>query len=757
MRIECITPVEEQEYLALVDVEKDKVRPEAEAVRASRIQAEAPRLAEQQNITVDEAAEVIRSRSTGKLQPDDVIRFQSLGNVAVSSILTDSVKYDNLSCADPLEPEEGTCKAKFFANTDSGTPLIHSMLHGGIKYYLQNNSGITASLKLTTDEVIYGIQQFLSDGSLSTEQWCGLLMEGELKYLEVSKVIDFLSAELSFPSAVLLKEFLDYQARTETGEGFDKLIKEAGYKFLIGYKEHNLNETIALTEKAMMAVSGQWPYFLYGNVLSYSTYEKPTWLSGGADDAEPPEIPVIKPYSRNSLYLRAEQSVQFYKRKPMKNCEEVTATTIPMQPRVVSSLLDHPEPLAPIVTGLVTHPIITNDGRLIEQEGIDEKTRLLVQYGGQKFDTVPDNIGREDAHQASVRIFSTLFDEFCFRKNDEQESLYQICALALLLTGIFRKAIFEYAPGFLIVANVQGSGKTTLARIIHTILTGKDMPVSSLGAGSEEMKKELLATLMQSPAMVCYDNILDGSEVNDPILAKVITSPSYKGRILGKTQEATVPTNTVITMTGNNVTLSADLVRRFITIALTAEIERPETRVYKYANVVQHCLNNRKEIVRDCLIITKAYFNDGCPVPPELSKSSGFNQWDRMVRFPLFWTTGIDVIGSMEENRKHSTENVALVQVINVLSEFFSENLFTASQVMDFVEGNSPADIDIINSVKEGFTNLSSKSLKSIRSLTWVLKKMEGRLIDNMTLRRESSRNRADKFYIKKNKNGGPV
>ena len=128
MQIESITPVEEQAYLAFVDMEKDKVRPEAEAIREARIRVEAPKLAEEQNISVKEASEVIRSRSSGKLQPEDIVQFQSLGNVTVSFIFEDIRKYDKQSCADPLEPEKGTSKAKFFANTDNH-PRIHLQIY----------------------------------------------------------------------------------------------------------------------------------------------------------------------------------------------------------------------------------------------------------------------------------------------------------------------------------------------------------------------------------------------------------------------------------------------------------------------------------------------------------------------------------------------------------------------------------------------------------------------------------------------------
>lgn len=757
MRINSITAVEEGAYLALLEMEKEKVRPESEAIKERRVKTEAPKLAKIQNITVEKAAEVIRDRLEGKLQPDDVIQFQEHGSVSVSSLLADTSKFDTQYCADPLEPEEGTGKALFFANKDNDKPpLIHSMLHGGLNYYLQhdsdaiakNYSGAPAPSKLTKNDVIHSLTGILSHEELSSEQWCGILCSANLNQTDNDSVIGFLSQTIGTKKTLLKKEFQNFVGKSGAKISFDQLRKEANGKVLLQYADYNLNEATALAEQAIMSVPGDWPYFSYGNVLSFSTYDYPTKHSVSVDDEKPPKVPVIKAYNRDNLCLRIEQSVLHYKIKKDKGADIETPFPVATPQQLVNKLIEHPSPQAPRVSGLVSHPILALDGRVVDSEGIDKQTGLLLQFGGSSFHPLLEHPTQTDAKEAANRIFKALFSEFCFKKHHSQKRLYALTALAMLQTGIFRKVI-DQAPGFLVVANVQGSGETTLARIIHVVLTGRDMPVSSLGGSSEEMKKEMLAMLMQSPAMVCYDNILDGSEINDAILAKTITSPEFKGRILGKTQEATVPTNTVISITGNNITLSADLVRRFITVSLTADIAQPEKRVYRHPDIVQHCLNLRRNILRDCLlIITKAFIDAGCPVGGEDHGSSGFVQWDRMVRFPLLWATGIDVLESMNANGEQSTEKLSMVRVLNCLSELFNGNSFTASKVMATINEDDEFRDEVVDALREGLVNMSSKSLRSIRSLTWILKKLEGRIIDNMILHKEQIRNRADEYRI---------
>lgn len=754
MRITELTQDEEQAYLALVADNKNKVRPEAEEIRKSRIQAEAPKLAQQQNITMAQAAEAIRSRASGKLLPDDVIQFQAIGNISVANILADPAKYDNQPCADPLEPEEGTSKAKFYANADGGTPLIHSMLHGSTNYLLQQDMGgapqdYAAETRKTKQEVIRELTEYRAQGEIQPDQWCGVLAGANLSHTDTDSVLDFLSATLQVKKASVKREYQEFLGRMDAKNGYDKLREAAKGKVIVNFIEHDLNKATELTEKAILDVPGEWPYFSYGSVLSYATYDIPAKQSNGVDDEKPPMVPVIKPYTRDSLHLRIEQSTLHYKVPSGKNGMPGAPVAIATPQPIVSKLIEHPSPQAPRVTGLVSHPVLDLDGRLINTEGIDEKTGLLLQFGGSSFYPLPRNVTHGVASRAAWTLRYSLFGEFCFRSNHSQKDLYAIAALAMLMTGIFRKVI-DQAPAFLVVANVQGSGKTTLARIVHVILTGRDMPVSSLGSSAEEMKKEMLATFLQSPAMVCYDNILDGSEINDAILAKAITSPEFKGRILGKSQEATVPTNTVIALTGNNVTLCADLVRRFITVSLTADTAQPESRVFKHPDIVQYSLNKRRQAIQSCLAITKGYIDAGCPINAHEHASSGFVQWDRMVRFPLLWATGVDVLKSMNENRQQSTEIVAMSRVMNCLAEIFGDGTFTASKIMAAVEQSQGSHDEVVDTISESLSSMTAKALTSIKSLAWVLKKLEGRIIDGMVLHREQHRNRADEYRVTK-------
>jgi hypothetical protein len=58
-----------------------------------------------------------------------------------------------------------------------------------------------------------------------------------------------------------------------------------------------------------------------------------------------------------------------------------------------------------------------------------------------------------------------------------------------------------------------------------------------------EFQKQVLSMLIRQPPMVCFDNIADGATLDSPQVAQLLTNPFFSGRILGVSQDITVPTN----------------------------------------------------------------------------------------------------------------------------------------------------------------------------------------------------------------------
>ena len=728
-----LTEAEDLAYEEKVAVAKnqDDVKAEAAVVKARYVKNESLKLVVKDGITYPEAERIILSRTNGRLLSEDVIHFQDGTICTVGEIAENPEQYDGKSCADPVEPEEGLGRAKFFANTTDQKPLIHSKLHHGITYYLQ-----------IKDVLI--IKQLKEMGeALSVDVWGKVLVAAKLSQDETNRVFDYLrKGGATYPSRITsdFKKYLKKcKANDEVKIAWEQLENTAGDKLIIEHVPQDINGVVQETENALINVPGKWPYISYGGALGMVCTDTPGGKARGVEGVKAPNRPAIKFYNDKSLLLRVEHSALFYVEK--EDTDGVKSPVhVKVSPTIIKHLLGHPAPMAPKVTGLLSHPIVGFNGNKICKEGLDKATGLWFDFGGFNFESDVNGLP-VDAKGLVDYVMESLFAEFIF--SDEQS---KALALAMLLTGLQRK-ILDTAPGFLVVANVQGSGKTSLCRLIHSIITGHDMAVNSLDASSTEVHKELISILKQSPEMVCFDNVEDGTELNEARLSKLITSEYYSGRLLGGNQEVRLPTNSLFSFTGNNVTLSSDLVRRMFCIRLTADRERPEERVFKHNDIVQRSLDVRSDVICACLQIIEGYIKAGSVEDFKGHRSSGFPQWDKMVRFPILWATGVDILDSMTKNREDSTEHRSMAGIVEGLHEIYGDSAFTSTDLLKLVKGGPTSADQCIDKLRECIANLSLKALENTRSLTAQLKKLDGRLFEQLMLEYKKGQNRKGGFY----------
>ena len=80
----------------------------------------------------------LASSERSNLPADFVIFTELFGEVTVRELLADLAKYDKCDCRDPLDPDYGPKKAKFYANI-GGRPTIHSFAHGAHTYMLEDD------------------------------------------------------------------------------------------------------------------------------------------------------------------------------------------------------------------------------------------------------------------------------------------------------------------------------------------------------------------------------------------------------------------------------------------------------------------------------------------------------------------------------------------------------------------------------------------------------------------------------------------
>lgn len=146
----------------------------------------------------------------------------------------------------------------------------------------------------------------------------------------------------------------------------------------------------------------------------------------------------------------------------------------------------------PVLSGVISAPMMREDGSLLDQPGYDERTGLLFDPQGCEFLPVAEKPAREDAWQA-LAVVKDLLRGFPF-VSDADRSV----AVSAILTAVVRRSLAS-APLHGFTAPVAGSGKSMLVDIASIIATGHEAAAIEEG-DEDELPKRLGSARRCSPA-----------------------------------------------------------------------------------------------------------------------------------------------------------------------------------------------------------------------------------------------------------------
>ena len=435
-------------------------------------------------------------------------------------------------------------------------------------------------------------------------------------------------------------------------------------------------------------------------------------------DAPPPPQVLIEAHTTASVRALVERVATFH-----RNGEKAAVPLQAPAPVIENLLLLNPA-TAPSVSGLLAHPIVTQRGEIIATNGLHESTGLFVHGVG---DMSARAYSRQEATEALQRVADTTLEGFEFLS-----VLDRWVAVAGLFTAIERR-VLDCAPGLAILAPSQASGKTTLARMLHVVTTGRDLSVINLPVGNpDEVEKRLLSLLLRSPEMCVFDNITDGLTVNVAAINAAMTAPTFEGRPLGSTAIVSVPTATTFVVTGNNLRLGADETSRFLTTTLAPSDARPEARRFKNPDVVGRARAIRSDVLRDVVGIVAGYLHSGDSAP--VDGGSRFVQWDKLVRQPIAWAGGVDVAQTFANNAEAAEHLQALRALLHALRQHFGAVSFSARDVVSAAEAgylgpDGFGDRADTYRLRDALEALNCRDVRSTKSVGRGLSSVVGRVV----------------------------
>ncbi len=275
------------------------------------------------------------------------------------------------------------------------------------------------------------------------------------------------------------------------------------------------------------------------------------------------------------------------------------------------------------LVGLASAPIILPSGEVVAAPGYNEAARVFLAPTA-SFPPIPVSPSPADIQHAKETLLDPLRDFPFAEKSDQAAVIATICAAA------GRESIEGTVPGLLVDAPMPGTGKTLLARHVSIAATGQEPFLFSRTRNEEEERKRVFSTVMFDARIALLDNVT--SPFGSPTLAATITANELTDRILGISKIARLPHRTVWLVTGNNIALAEDCARRFMSVRIDSQAERPERRTkFKHPNLIATAKQEWPRYVAAALCLLRAYHVAGCP-GHGLSVVGSFEAWDKAIR-----------------------------------------------------------------------------------------------------------------------------
>lgn len=381
---------------------------------------------------------------------------------------------------------------------------------------------------------------------------------------------------------------------------------------------------------------------------------------------------IIAPFDVSDLMLLANKCADWVKIKITKDRTE----EIPIDPpqTVLQVFLSAKgEWTLPPLSGLITCPIIRPDGSILDKPGYDDITGLYADFDPKNFSLENINPTKKAAEKALV-ILKDALSEFAFKTDID-------CAVALaaILTTVLRPSV-KSAPLFAFSSPTPGTGKSALANVIGIIATGRNCAAMDFNLDEAEFKKALFASLMEGSPVTLIDNVM--GELNSSLLNIILSEEIIKGRVLGLSKTASLPTTSLWLATGNNLTICGDLTRRTLICTLDAEVERPAERQFERKNLEKWITDHREKLVISALTILRAYHIAGKPIPKGIKPMNGFNDWSHYVRGSLAWLGEADPKESQLAIEAHDPERESLCNVLHAWYDHFGNGYVTTKDLL---------------------------------------------------------------------------
>ncbi|TCJ36874.1 hypothetical protein [Parafrankia sp. BMG5.11] len=339
--------------------------------------------------------------------------------------------------------------------------------------------------------------------------------------------------------------------------------------------------------------------------------------------------------------------------------------------------------------GIVGSPVLRPNGSLLQTAGYDGVTGLF--YAPKvEIPFVPARPDRDEVAEARRFLLGDFLGGFPWESAADRANY-----IALLVTNILRPYVRAVTPFGMITATTQASGKTILSEGIGLLYGQRVLPWPEAEA---EMRKAITAALGEPAPVLVFDNLREGTAVDAPVLAQLMTAPTWSDRRLGTNTTVTMANDRLWLATGNNLRLGGDMATRTVLVRLDPKTPHPEERTGFTIPGLDRWVKdpaNQRTVLRHLLVLVMDWMAAGAPRSEHVMRQ--FTPWAQAVGGFLAHH-GIDgFLGNVEDVRAMDDEDSEWEVFLARWVELFRDQKVTSNTVrksadIDMDGGGRPVD-----------------------------------------------------------------
>jgi putative DNA primase/helicase len=392
---------------------------------------------------------------------------------------------------------------------------------------------------------------------------------------------------------------------------------------------------------------------------------------------------------------------------------------------------------------IVEAPTLRPDGTVLQVPGYDEASGLLYTPGA-TFPAVPDAPTQDEA-KAALWELANVFCDF-----PHLSAAHRAVPIAALLTILARPAIDGPCPAFIFDATVRGSGKTLQGDVVHAIASGRRPPHSSLNEQEEEREKVIAGVALKGAPVIFIDNVK--GLFGGPMIEAALTSSVVGFRLFGTQQLMEMPWSAVMLVSGNNLQMTDDMMRRCLTSRLESPLEDPTTRTeFAHPELIAWALKERPRLLVLALTMLRSFISHGSPDAGVGTIGEPYGAWCRLIANTIVYCGGANVLDCRPPRESGGLDEAASLRT---LLEGWrridpTDSGMTAGQIVRALSKESEGP-DGVEDLREALETLSPPRSHRVdpRALGYALRRYRGRWVGNVRLVSAMGHNKQQRWRV---------